>query len=82
MPRMLNIVGNSQKADINKALATVEDNDTEIKPVIEDLGALTQQSVANLDTSLRGQVEVEIIDLRTAIDRVGSGGGPPTSDVL
>ena len=69
--RMLNQVGQAMKADINKAFATVEDNDVKIKSVIEDLGALTQQSVASLDTSLREQVKAEIVDLRTAIDRAG-----------
>ena len=72
---MLSIAGNAMKADINKAFATVEENDTKIKSVIKDLGTLIQQSVASLDTSFRDQVKAEIIDLRTAIDRVGSGGG-------
>ena len=51
--RMLNQVGQAIKADINKAFATVEDNDIKIKSVIEDLSALTQESMASLDTSLR-----------------------------
>ena len=58
--RMLNKLGQAMKADIDRAFATVEENDVQIKSVIEDLGALTQQSVANLDTSLRDQVKAEI----------------------
>ena len=66
------------KADIETAFTTVEDNDVKIKSVVEDLGALTQQSFASLDTSLREQVKAEIDDLRTALDRVGVG---PAADV-
>ena len=39
--RMLNQVGVAMKADINRAFATVEENDIKIKSVIEDLGAVT-----------------------------------------
>ena len=51
--RMLNQVVIAIKADINRALHIVEEKDIKIKSVIEDLGAVTQQSVASLDTSLR-----------------------------
>ena len=54
--RMLDQVGIAMKADINWAFAIVEENDIKIKSVIEDLGAVTQQSVASLDTSLCEQV--------------------------
>ena len=77
--QILNQVGIAMKAEINRAFATVGENDIKIKSVIKDLCAVTQQSVASLDTSFREQVKAEIIDLRTAIDRVCSGGGsvPP-----
>ena len=60
--------------DIIRAIATVEETDVKIKSVIEDLGTLTQRSVSSLDTSLRDQVKAEIVDIRTALDRVGTGG--------
>jgi len=76
--RVLYQVVQAMKADIKMAFTAVERNDVKIKSVIEDLGALTQQSVASLDTSLREQVKAEIVDLRTALDRVGVG---PATDV-
>jgi hypothetical protein len=82
--QILNQVGIAMKAEINRAFATVGENDIKIKSVIKDLCAVTQQSVASLDTSFREQVKAEIIDLRTAIDRVGSGGGsvPPNVQLM
>ena len=82
--QILNQVGIAMKAEINRAFATVGENDIKIKSVIKDLFAVTQQSVASLDTSFREQVKAEIIDLRTAIDRVGSGGGsvPPNVQLM
>ena len=75
---MFNHVGQAMKAEIDRAFATVQENDGKIKSVIEDLGTLTQQSVASLDTSLRDQVKEDIVDLRTALDRVGAEGAATT----
>ena len=76
--KVFNQVGQAMKADINKAFATVEENDIKIKTVIEDLGAITQQSVASLDTSLRDHVKAEIVLLRTAVDRISAAGAATT----
>ena len=51
--KMFNPIGHQLRSYINKAFATVETNDIAIKGVIEDLAAVSQQSVASLDTSLR-----------------------------
>jgi hypothetical protein len=88
--KMLNQIGHQLRSDINKALATVETNDiamkewstlkfAKIEAVIEELAAVSQQSVASLDTSLREQVKAEIVDLRSAVDKIHvDGGGAPT----
>ena len=75
---MLNQLGIAMKAYINRAFAIVEDNDIKIKSVIEDLGAVPQQSVASLDTSRRDHVKAKIIDL--AIDRIDVS--PNATDIL
>ena len=62
--KMLNQIGHQLRNDTNQAMATIEGNDigmkdvlttrfSKIEGIIEDLAAVSQQSVASLDTSLR-----------------------------
>ena len=88
-PFLLNQIGHQLRNDTNQALSTIESNDIAVKEwstvkfskiegIIEDLAAVRQQSVASLDTSLREQVKAEIVDLRSAVDKIGDGGGGNT----
>ena len=52
---MPNQVGIAVKVDIKRAFANLEENDIKIKSVIEDLVAVTQQSVAFLRSKHHGR---------------------------